>query len=79
MNIVENIRYNIEKTMVEDGEFYTAVVNYLNSGRGERSAQTVLWELSQSSENGSFFIGLDFADFKLALDNMKIMGRKMYE
>lgn len=74
MNTGENIQYYIDKTMLEDGEFYSAVVTYLNGKKDDRSAQTLLWELSHSRENGSFFIGLDFSEFKLALDNMKILG-----
>lgn len=74
MNVFENIQYNINKTMLEDGDFYSAVAIYLNGKKDNRSAQTVLWELSHSRENGSFFIGLDFSKFKLALDDMKIAG-----
>lgn len=74
MNAIENIQYYIEKTMLEDGDFYSAVAIYLNGKKDNRSAQTVLWELSHSRENGSFFIGLDFSKFKLALDTMKIAG-----
>ena len=41
MDLIENIQYNIDKAMMEDGEFYTAVVTYLNGTRDDRSAQTV--------------------------------------
>ena len=58
MNLVENIQYNIDKAMMEDGEFYTAVVTYLNGTR----------------DVGIFFVGLDFSEFKYALDKMKIPG-----
>lgn len=74
MNSIDNIQYYIDKTMMEDGEFYSAVVCYLNGKKDDRSAQTVLWELSHSKENGSFFIGLDFSEFKQAIDYMRIMG-----
>lgn len=30
INVFENIRYNIDKTMMKDGEFYLAVITYLN-------------------------------------------------
>lgn len=76
MNTIENIQYYIDKTMMEDGEFYSSVVAYLNGDKSNRSAQIVLWELSHSAENGSFFVGLDFGDFKQALDNIKVMGAK---
>ena len=42
--------------------------------RDDRSAQTVLWELSHSREVGIFFVGLDFSEFKYALDKMQIPG-----
>lgn len=42
MDLVENIQYNIDKAMMEDDEFYAAVVTYLNGSRDDRSAQTVL-------------------------------------
>ena len=74
MNSIDNIQYYIDKTMMEDGEFYSAVVCYMNGKKDDRSAQTVLWELSHSKENGSFFIGLDFSEFKRAIDCMRIMG-----
>ena len=74
MNSFNNIQYHIDKTMLGDGEFYSAVVAYLNGKKDDRSAQTLLWELSHSIENGAFFIGIDFADFKEALDSMKIKG-----
>ena len=74
LNSIENIQYYIDKTMMEDGEFYSAVITYLNGEKDDRVAQTVLWELSHSKENGSFFVGLDFSEFKLALDSMKILG-----
>lgn len=73
INVFENIRYNIDKTMMKDGEFYSAVITYLNGKKDDRSAQILLWELSHSKENG-FFTDLDFAEFKSALDNMKISG-----
>ena len=74
MNSLNNIQYHIDKTMLEDGEFYSAVITYLNGKKDDRQAQTLLWELSHSTENGAFFIGIDFADFKEALDSMKIKG-----
>lgn len=74
MNTLENIQYHIDKTMLEDGEFYSAVVAYLNGKKDDRSAQTLLWELSHSIENETFFIGIDFVDFKESLDSMKIKG-----
>lgn len=74
MNASENIQYYIDKTMLEDGEFYSAVITYLNGKKDDHSAQTLLWELSHSKENGYFFTNLDFAEFKSALDNMKISG-----
>lgn len=74
MNPNRNIRYNIDKTMMKDGEFYSAVITYLNGKKDDHSAQTLLWELSHSKENGYFFTGLDFAEFKSTLDNMKISG-----
>ena len=74
MDLVENIQYNIDKAMMEDGEFYAAVVTYLNGTRDDRSAQTVLWELSHSREVGIFFVGLDFSEFKYALDKMQVPG-----
>lgn len=73
MNSIENIQYYIDKTMMEDGEFYSSVINYLNGDKSNRSAQIVLWELSYSVENGSFFMSLDLSEFKQALDNMKIL------
>lgn len=30
MHTGENIQYYIDKTMLEDGEFYSAVITYLN-------------------------------------------------
>lgn len=72
MNTGENIQYYIDKTMLKDGEFYSVVITYLNGKKDDRSAQTLLWELSHSKENGYFFTDLDFAEFKSALDNMKI-------
>ena len=30
MNTGENIQYYIDKSMLEDGEFYSAVITYLN-------------------------------------------------
>lgn len=74
MHTGENIQYYIDKSMLEDGEFYSAVITYLNGKKDGRSAQTLLWELSHSKENGYFFTDLDFAEFKSALDNMKISG-----
>lgn len=74
INVFENIRYNIDKTMMKDGEFYSAVITYLNGKKDDHSAQTLLWELSHSKENGYFFTDLDFAEFKSTLDNMKISG-----
>lgn len=74
MHTGENIQYYIDKSMLEDGEFYSAVITYLNGKKDDRSAQTLLWELSHSKENGYFFTDLDFAEFKSALDNMKISG-----
>lgn len=74
MNPNRNIQYYIDKTMLEDGEFYSAVITYLNGKKDDHSAQTLLWELSHSRENGYFFTGLDCAEFKSALDNMKISG-----
>ena len=74
MKAIESIQYYIDKTMMEDGEFYSSVINYLNDDKSNRSAQTVLWELSHSNENGMFFAGLDFGEFKTALDILKIPG-----
>ena len=74
MDAIKNIQYYIDKTMMEDGEFYSSVINYLNGDKSNRSAQTVLWELSHSNENGMFFAGLDFGEFKTALDILKIPG-----
>lgn len=74
MNTIKNIQYYIEKTMLEDGDFYSAVILYLNGEKDDYSAQTVLWELSHSNENGMFFAGLDFEIFKTALDTIKILG-----
>lgn len=73
MDSLNNIQYYIEKAMLEDGEFYSSVINYLNGDKSNRSAQIVLWELSHSVENGSFFMSLDLGEFKQALDNMKIL------
>lgn len=42
INVFENIRYNIDKTMMKDGEFYSAVITYLNGKKDDRSAQTLL-------------------------------------
>lgn len=69
-----NIQYYIDKTTLKDGEFYSAVITYLNGKKDDHSAQTLLWELSHSKENGYFFTDLDFAEFKSALNNMKISG-----
>ena len=74
MDTIKNIQYYIEKTMLEDGDFYSAVILYLNGKKDDYSAQTVLWELSHSSKNGMFFAGLDFGEFKAALDTLKIPG-----
>lgn len=74
MDTIKNIQYYIEKTMLEDGDFYSAVVLYFDGEKDDYSAQTVLWELSHSNENGMFFIGLDFEEFKTALDTIKIPG-----
>lgn len=74
MHTGENIQYYIDKSMLEDGEFYSAVIIYLNGKKDDRSAQTLLWELSHSKENGYFFTGLDCTEFKSALDNMNISG-----
>ena len=74
MDTIKNIQYYIEKTMLEDGDFYSAVVLYLNGVKDDYSAQTVLWELSNLNENGMFFAGLDFREFKAALDTLKIPG-----
>ena len=74
MDTIKNIQYYIEKTMLEDGDFYSAVILYLNGEKDDYSAQTVLWELSHSNENGMFFVGLDFREFKAALDTLKIPG-----
>ena len=74
MDTIKNIQYYIEKTMLEDGDFYSAVVLYLNGVKDDYSAQTVLWELNHSNENGMFFAGLDFREFKAALDTLKIPG-----
>ena len=74
MDAIKNIQYHIEKTMLEDGDFYSAVVLYLNGEKDDYSAQTVLWELSHSNENGMFFTELDFREFKAALDMLKIPG-----
>lgn len=73
MKAIESIQYYIDKTMMEDGEFYSSVITYLSGKKDEKSAQIVLWELSQSEENGMFFSSLYFADFKLALDNISIL------
>lgn len=73
MHTGENIQYYIDKSMLEDGEFYSAVITYLNGKKDDHSAQTLLWKFSHSKENG-FFTDLDFAEFKSALDNMKISG-----
>ena len=74
MDVIKNIQYYIEKTMLEDGDFYSAVVLYFDGEKDDYSAQTVLWELSHSNENGMFFAGLDFREFKAALDTLKIPG-----
>lgn len=74
MDTIKNIQYYIEKTMLEDGDFYSVVILYLNGKKDDYSAQTVLWELSHSNENGMFFAGLDFGEFKTALDILKIPG-----
>ena len=74
MDTIKNIQYYIEKTMLEDGDFYSAVVLYFDGEKDDYSAQTVLWELSHSNENGMFFAGLDFREFKTALDTLKIPG-----
>ncbi len=74
MDAIKNIQYYIEKTMLEDGDFYSAVVLYFDGEKDDYSAQTVLWELSHSNENGMFFAGLDFREFKAALDTFKIPG-----
>ena len=55
MDAIKNIQYYIEKTMLEDEDFYSAVILYLNGEKDDYSAQTVLWELSHSNENGMFF------------------------
>lgn len=73
MKAIENIQYYINKTILEDDEFYASVINYLNGDKSNRSAQIVLWELSHSVENDSFFMSLDLSEFKQALDNMKIL------
>ena len=74
MDAIKNIQYYIEKTMLEDEDFYSAVVLYFDGEKDDYSAQTVLWELSHSNENGMFFAGLDFREFKAALDTLKIPG-----
>lgn len=74
MDTIKNIQYYIEKTMLEDGDFYSAVILYFDGEKDDYSAQTVLWELSHSNENGMFFAGLDFREFKAALDTLKIPG-----
>ena len=74
MDTIKNIQYYIEKTMLEDGDFYSAVVLYFDGEKDDYSAQTFLWELSHSNENGMFFAGLDFREFKAALDILKIPG-----
>ena len=74
MDAIKNIQYYIEKTMLDDGDFYSAVVLYFDGEKDDYSAQTVLWELSHSNENGMFFAGLDFREFKAALDTLKIPG-----
>jgi len=74
MDAIKNIQYYIEKTMLEDGDFYSAVILYFDGEKDDYSAQTVLWELSHSNENGMFFAGLDFGEFKTALDTLKIPG-----
>ena len=74
MDTIKNIQYYIEKTMLEDGDFYSAVVLYFDGEKDDYSAQTVLWELSHSNENGMFFAELDFREFKAALDTLKIPG-----
>lgn len=74
MDAIKNIQCYIEKTMLEDGDFYSAVVLYFDGEKDDYSAQTVLWELSHSNENGMFFAGLDFREFKAALDTLKIPG-----
>ena len=74
MDTIKNIQYYIEKTMLEDGDFYSAVVLYFDGEKDDYSAQTALWELSHSNENGMFFAGLDFREFKAALDTLKIPG-----
>ena len=56
MDTIKNIQYYIEKTMLEDGDFYSAVVLYLNGEKDDYSAQTVLWELSHSSEMACFLL-----------------------
>lgn len=60
--------------MLENDEHYLAVVAYLSGEKDTRSAQDILWELSHCEENGMFFVSLDFADFKTALDSIKISG-----
>ena len=67
MDTIKNIQYYIEKTMLEDGL-------YFDGEKDDYSAQTVLWELSHSNETGMFFAGLDFGEFKTALDILKIPG-----
>lgn len=57
MDAIKNIQYYIEKTMLEDEDFYSAVILYLNGEKDDYSAQTVLWELSHSNENGMFLLG----------------------
>lgn len=42
MHTGENIQYYIDKSMLEDGEFYSAVITYLNGKKDDRSAQTLL-------------------------------------
>ena len=74
MDTIKTIQYYIEKTMLEDGDFYSAVILYLNGKKDDHSAQTVLWELSHSVENGSFFMSLDLSEFKQALDMLRIPG-----
>ena len=74
MDTIKNIQYYIEKTMLEDGDFYSAVILYFDGEKDDYSAQTVLWELNHSNENGMFFAGLDFREFKAALDTLKIPG-----
>ena len=74
MDTIKNIQYYIEKTMLEDGDFYSAVVLYFDGEKDDYSAQTVLWELSHSTETGMLVAGLDFREFKAALDTLKIPG-----